>query len=199
MRFETKLAMISMKSDQSRSYDKYFTVTTLAGVIDDINSLNHFEDKEQNYAENKVAEDDSDHALLTEAKKQCSAEEKDLAKRVLNTMVEDLGLKQVLAANKKKNYPSDPKASAETVTVFDGDYIRRIFSLLNNPANRKDIAAYFQYQVISAAQSYADKKLDDCYFDFFSRKLHGQKVCLHTFLSCSLLLFFSLVFIGSKE
>jgi len=39
MRFETKLAQIAMKKDQSRQYDQYFTVTTLDGFISGVNDM----------------------------------------------------------------------------------------------------------------------------------------------------------------
>ena len=70
--------------------------------------------------------------------------------------------------------------------LFDGDYFRRIFALLFRGHNRQDIIAYLQYRAIAAGAQFCTKALDEEFFDFYSRKLGGQKeVCLCSYTPSS--------------
>jgi predicted metalloendopeptidase len=65
IRFETKLAQITMKQDQCRLYVQYYTITSLDGVIDGLNDHKALEEKQANYPEHEVAEGEPDADILT--------------------------------------------------------------------------------------------------------------------------------------
>ncbi|GBG34068.1 Endothelin-converting enzyme 1 [Hondaea fermentalgiana] len=177
VRFETKLAQITMKRDQSRNYDQYYTITTLDDLPGQLNTLRHLEAKEANFAENKAENGDAD--VLTEAKVTVSEEEIARIRDFLEVAVSHLGLRKVMEDNYRKNYPDADAATVEEaqyrLTVYDGDYFRRVFKLIFREANHADIRAYMQYKAIRSASGYCTKEMDEEMFDFFSRKLRGQK------------------------
>ncbi len=178
LRFETKLAMICMKRDQARSFDKYYSITTLDGASAELNELKHLPAKEANYAAHSVDMQDLDYKLLTEPIAVCNADDIEQARRFLETLATELKLRDIMATNFARHYPetaADPHLVTR-VMVFDGDFFRRIFRLLGNASQgaRKDLRAYFQYQIVRFGQSYCSKALDECFFDFFTRKLQGQ-------------------------
>jgi len=175
-RFETKLAQISMKPDQSRQFDQYFNVTTLDALISDVNTLKHLKDKEKNYSENKV-DKDADEALLTTPEWTVGDAEKGNFRTFWECMFKCLQLREVLAANYAKNYPekSDAEAAQYRMMAFDGDYFRRVLCLLLQKSNCKDVKAYFQYKIIKSSKDLSTKALNEEFFDFFARKLGGQK------------------------
>lgn len=177
IRFETKLAQISMKRDQARQYDQYYTITTLDEVAPKLDELRHLAAKEANYAENKALAGDED--VLTEAKVSISDVEKEKIADFLETIVQAMGLRETMVANYRKNYPDaseeETKLAQYRLTVYDGDYFRRVFKLIFREANHDDIRAYMQYKAIRSASGYCTKELDEEFFDFASRKLRGQK------------------------
>lgn len=172
LRFETKLARITMKMDQSRNFDKYFTISSLEGFYENLDTLAHLAEKDANYAEHKdVAEGSEDFAVLTQPSYQA---DKELVKAFMDILYQNLDLASVMAANYAKNYGSEEaKEKQHRMMVFDGDYFRRVFELLLAPHNRADITAYLQYHVIKSAASFCTKPLDLEFFDFYSRKLNG--------------------------
>jgi len=183
MRFETKLARISMKTDQSRQFDQYFTITNLDDCISKANDLKFLADKTSNYTENAktVAQDCPDREILTAETCSLSEDDQKVAGSFFEDLVTALGLKEALSKNYAANYP---KADASTVAasqfrtmLFDGDYFRRVMKLLlqDTAEARADVSAYLQYNIIHAASSYCTKDLDECFFDFYSRQLNGQK------------------------
>eukprot|EP00929_Paragymnodinium_shiwhaense_P036447 TRINITY_DN19531_c0_g1_i1.p1 TRINITY_DN19531_c0_g1~~TRINITY_DN19531_c0_g1_i1.p1 ORF type:complete len:732 (-),score=207.50 TRINITY_DN19531_c0_g1_i1:158-2353(-) len=176
MRIETKLAQITMKSDQKRQYDQYFTVSSLDGLLTDVNSLNHLKDKDANYADNVVDSGDKDKEVLSLADYPVSAEDTALMKTFWEQLFASMSLREVMKENYKKNYPDgDAEKAQYRMMVFDGDYFRRVLRLLLRSHNRKDVKAYLQYKVIKSAKSFATKALDEEFFDFYNRKLSGQK------------------------
>mmetsp|Transcript_56687 Transcript_56687/g.165877 ORF Transcript_56687/g.165877 Transcript_56687/m.165877 type:complete len:764 (+) Transcript_56687:57-2348(+) len=177
VRLETKIAMIQMKNDQSRQFDQYFTVTTLDGLTSKPNELSHLKDKEANYSENEVAETDEDRALLTSPSSPVGDDDLALAARFWESMFKELRLRETMAANYEKNYPgkTDKEEAQYRIMVFDGDYFRRVLRLLLRKGNRRDVRAYLQYQVIRSRREFCTKALDEEFFDFYSRRLGGQK------------------------
>ncbi|KAJ3130417.1 hypothetical protein HK100_008067 [Physocladia obscura] len=164
LRFETKLANINMKPTQERDFTKYYTITTLNGVISGINDLKSLEDKLSNYGEGG-----NTPAVVSES-------DQTRIRVFLEILYGKLNLREQLRANFVKNYPDgDAAQTAERVIVFDGDYFRRIFAILFADENKADLRAYLQYQAIRAVSGYATKELDEEFFDLYSRKLSGQK------------------------
>jgi predicted metalloendopeptidase len=178
LRFETKLAMISMKSDQSRMYDQYFTITTLDNVSTGINDLKAYVGKLANYADNTVDTNDCCHDVLTAEHYMCNEADVATARNFLERMFTELKLREVMTANYAKNYDTVDADAVHRVMVFDGDFFRRVFKLLctEDAEQRKDITAYFQYKIIRSGSSYCSLELDEEFFDFYSRKLGGQSV-----------------------
>lgn len=173
VRFETKLAQITMKKDQSRSYDQYFTISSLEGFYENIDSLAHLAEKDANYADNlkTMSAEELDFPVLTETKYE---PDKEKVRAFMNTLYNCLDLPTVMSANYVKNYGvEENKDALHRLMVFDGDYFRRVFTLLLGPHNILDVKAYFQYQIIKSASPFCTKALDLEFFDFYSRKLNG--------------------------
>ncbi|KAJ3003423.1 UNVERIFIED_CONTAM: hypothetical protein HDU68_005701, partial [Siphonaria sp. JEL0065] len=163
LRFETKLAYINMKSEQGREFTQFYTATTLDGFVENVNELKALEDKIKNYEAS-----DSTAPVV-------SADERARIASFMNTFYDKLNVREQLKANHAKHYP-DVSEPSEKVNAFDGDFFRRFFTtILFNDSNREDLRAYLQYHAIRAAGSYCTKELDDEFFDFYSRKLSGQK------------------------
>jgi len=176
-RMEMKLAQISMSPGQGRNYDQYYTITDLAGLYD-TDKLKHFSGKDENYPANKVAGDASeDTDVLTDPAFKPSTGALDAMKKIVDTMVERLQLKQVLTKNYSKHYSAGPGGDAEVfkTLAFDGDYFRRVFELITRKANRRDFIAYLQYKIIKTGSGFCTKALNEEFFDLYSRKFSGQK------------------------
>jgi len=177
IRLETKIAQVSMKKDQSRQFDQYFTVTTLDDVIAKPNDLKHYEAKEANYSDNNVDEADTDKDVLTTVK--WTVNEADLASLASfwERLFGALKLREVMVANYAKNYPdkTDAAKAQYRLMVFDGDYFRRALPLLLRKDNQQDVRAYLQYQIIKSSKDFCTKALNEEFFDFYSRKLGGQQ------------------------
>jgi len=162
--FEKDLAMIRMKSSQSRDYAEYYTNIDLDSFPREIDSLNFLAEKLENYSE--------DERTI----QKYSEEEKEKLANFMNEIYSELDLRRVMRENFKKNYP-DTEASEERLyrfAVYDGDYFPRLFRILFDEKNDDRILAYFQYIVIKYGRSYCTKLLDEEFFDFYSRKLTGQ-------------------------
>lgn len=177
VRFEKKLAQISMKQDQSRLYDQYFNVTTLDEMIESPNSMKHLEAKNANYGENDVSESDPDKDILTSTTWTADEDAIDLAGKFWKQVIGGMQLREVMSANFAKNYPgqTNPEESQYRMMLFDGDYFRRLMPILLGDAHKKDVEAYMQYQIVKALASMCTKALDEEFFDFYGRKLGGQK------------------------
>jgi len=177
IQLETKLAQISMKPDQSRQFDAYFSITTLDGLISDVNTLNHLKDKDANYAENKVDEKDADEEVLTSAEIKVGEDDLALIGKFWECLYKEMRLREVMVDSYNKNYPENTDAGEAQyrVAVFDGDYFRRVFQILFRSSNRSSVKAFMQYKIIRSASEFCTKALNEEMFDFFGRKLGGQK------------------------
>jgi len=181
MRFETKLAQIRMKPDQSRQFDQYFTVTTLDGFVSGVNEMKALADKLPNYTANVVDEKDPDAALLREPEYKLPDDEHGRFKAFVQLLYSELGLEARLQRNYKASYtdagtaPASPETAETRMIVFDGDYFRRLFPLILSLHNAKDLLAYMKYNVIKWGGGYCTQALDEEIFDFHSRRLGGQK------------------------
>lgn len=177
IRMETKLSQISMKRDQSRQFDQYYTVTTLDDLIKTPNDLKYLKEKDANYSENVVAEGDPDKELLSSTDYKVGETDIALMAKFWEQLVDSLGLRNVQVDNYKKNYPekTDATTAQHRMMVFDGDYFRRVVALLYRKENRRDVRAYLQYKILRSGASMCTKALDEEFFDFYSRKLGGQK------------------------
>lgn len=163
--FETELAKIKMKQDQNRQYDEYYTNTTLDGFYTDLNDLKSLPDKQNNYKES--ARD----FKLTET-------QLNDAKVFLTEVYRLFNFHEVLSTNYRKNFVDNNgnHLSKEMyhLTVYDGDYFRRLFNLIFDPNTYDKMISYHQYKIISGNQSFCSKRLNEEFFDFYSRKLNGQ-------------------------
>ncbi|KAJ3087928.1 hypothetical protein HK100_008202 [Physocladia obscura] len=162
LRFETKLANINMKPTQERDFTKYYTITTLNGLTSGINELKSLDEKLANYGEGSVP------AVV-------SSDEQARIIAFMDALYSKLNLRAKLQANFVKNYPDENAQNAERVLVFDGDYFRRVYAILFDEDAKADLRAYLQYQAISSVSAYCTKELNEEFFDFYSRKLQGQK------------------------
>ncbi|KAJ3046491.1 hypothetical protein HDU99_009768, partial [Rhizoclosmatium hyalinum] len=147
VRFETKLAYIQMKSHQQREYSKYYTITTLDEIASGINALASLDDKLANYneEEKEVSVDDASRERIA---------------AFLDTLIINLNVREALDANYVQNYPEGTE-SHYRVIVNDGDFFRRVFSILFAEENRGDLKAYLQYQLILGASKFTTRALDE--------------------------------------
>jgi len=178
MRFETKLAQISMKTDQSRQFDQYFTVTTLEGFLSGVNEMKALPAKLENYAANAVDEGCPDAPILCETEYRLDDTR---FKDFVELLYAELGLESTLKRNYKAQYtdkcttPASPETAETRMIVFDGDYFRRLFPLILSLHNAQDLVAYMKYNAIQWGGSYCTQALDLELFDFHSRRLGGQR------------------------
>jgi len=77
----------------------------------------------------------------------------------MNQLYTELNLKEMLSANYKHHYtdkgvtPAEPETAEHRMLVFDGDFFRRLFTLIL-PAEAElqaDVVAFMQYKVIRSA------------------------------------------------
>jgi putative endopeptidase len=162
--FETMIANYTMKPNQAREYNKYYTNSTLEDIYMKINSLNSLPRKqEENYEEN-----DRDFKL--------SEDEINKSKILFETLYERFDFRTILENNHDKNFMSaDNSPNKYHITTYDGDAIRRCLNLILNADNFQIYHSYIQYKIISNFYSFCTKELDDEFFDFYSRKLGGQE------------------------
>lgn len=162
--FEAKIADYTMKPDQSREYDKYYTNSTLDGIVENINELNSLPNKQDNYEE-------GDRNYMFD----------DVMKEKFQVLFTELcghfDFKTILEHNYDKNFAhsSNPPDSKYQITAFDGDGIRRCMKLIFDENNFPQYKSYMQYKIIKSFHGFCTKELDDEFFDFYSRKLGGQE------------------------
>lgn len=163
--FETKMAYYTMKPDQAREYDKYYTNTTLELLLTNLNSLNSLEKKRDNYL-NDDKDCNLDQTMLTESN------------LFLKELYRLFNFKMRLRENLRENFTNDKDSpDPEHITVFDGDGIRRCLLLIlnNSLQSLKEYRAYLTYQIIKSYYNTCSKPLDDEFFNFYSKTLEGQK------------------------
>ena len=162
--FETKIASFTMKPDQSREYDKYYTNSTLDGIVENINELNSLPNKQDNYEE-------SDRNYMFDDVM------KEKFQLLFTELCDHFDFKTILEHNYDKNFvhSSNPPDSKYQITAFDGDGIRRCMKLIFDQTNFPQYKSYMQYKIIKSFHGFCTKELDDEFFDFYSRKLGGQE------------------------
>ena len=162
--FETKIADYNMNPDQSREYDKYYTNTTLDGIVEKINELNSLSKKQENYEE-------IDRNYMFDDSMKNTFEE------FFVLLCDHFDFKTKLENNYEKNFANipNPPDSKYQITAFDGDGIRRCMKLIFDESNFAQYKSYMQYKIIKSFHGFCTKELDDEFFDFYSRKLGGQE------------------------
>ena len=165
MNFEKKIAAYSMKPDQSREYDSYYTNTNLDDTYKNINDLVSLARKSENYEENDKDFKITDSQLIS----------------TLSVFFESLysifNLRQIMEGNLQKNFKDDDdkKPNVYHLTAFDGDAIRRCCALILDPSNYSEYHSYMQYQIIRTMSDFCTEALDEEFFDFYERQLKGQQ------------------------
>ena len=177
--FETRLAKIRMTKSQTRDFVKYYTVTTLSNVYEKVNELAEHPDKYKNYALSDTDSSSNSEVNVEDNSKKCcyqvSEDEKGDMKAFMETLYDVFDFRSILHKNYRLNYENANDLSIdkiERLTVYDGDYMRRIVKVL---CDSKDILkSYLLYKIIVSQSSFCSKELNNEIFDFYSRKLNGQ-------------------------
>ena len=153
-----------MKPEQSRRYDEYYTNTTLSNLYKDINSIKSLDIKSQNY-------EDNDKNLSLNSEEVASTE------IFFERLYKLFNFRQILKINVEKNFDitDNNKPITEHITVYDGDAIRRCLHLIFDMKNLNEYKSFLIYKVITSFYSISSKELDDEFFDFYQRKMNGQK------------------------
>jgi len=171
LEFELNISKFTMKKDQYRSYDKYYTNTTLTELYTKINDLNSLDSKEENYLEN-----DREFKLSPN----------DITKIgiLLEGIYENLNLKEILEKNFDKNYGDKLESDNSwiknpigkyQIAAYDGDGLRRCFKYMLNHSNFLKYKSYIYYNIIKSKYKFCSKELDEEFFDFYLKKLGGQQ------------------------
>ncbi|ARF11159.1 peptidase M13 [Klosneuvirus KNV1] len=160
--FENELAKYTMKREQSRNYSEYYTNTTLTNLYKNINSLTSLPEKQNNYVESERDFKLNDLQLKSTA---------EFFEMVYNLF----DFRNVMQNNSNKYFNNvDNPPNIEHVTVFDGDAVRRVVTMILTPENLVKYKSYLQYKIISAFKAFCTEEMDNEFFDFYSRKLSGQ-------------------------
>lgn len=161
--FEKKIAYFTMTPEQSREYDQYYTNTTLEKLYQDINKLNSLDKKEENYPENDRHFQLSDNRVVQ-------------VSQLLEKIYTHFNFRKILEDNFNHNFSQENNPPDKYhITAFDGDSIRRGMSLILDTNNFKEYKSYMHYQLIKSFHGFCSQDLDEEFFDFYSRKLGGQK------------------------
>lgn len=164
LEFENQLARYTMKRDQSRKYNEYYTNTTLTDLYQKIDDLVSLPEKVNNYT------DEENNFKLSDNRKV-------LIKIFLEKTYELFDFRVILKNNLKKffvnkNIINPPKI--DQIVAYDGDAIRRTFDLILNKNNFIKYKSFLQYKIICSLKGFCTKDLDEEFFDFYNRKLNGQ-------------------------
>ena len=161
--FETEIATYTMKPDQSRKYDEYFTNTTLTDLYKNLNDLTYLANKDRNYPEGDrhfVLDDDtlSEGAVFFEE------------------LYSLFDFRQRLTTNLDKYFLIDDKTrpNQHHITAYDGDAIRRCLSLIFTSSNQNKYRCFLTYKIIKGFYSFCSKELDEEFFNFYQRDIDGQ-------------------------
>lgn len=164
--FETEMAYYSMKPDQAREYDKYFTNTNLTQIKTNINELNALPAKQDNYKDG-------------EKNFKLEGTARDHVETLLEKLYKLYGLRDILEQNYEKNFVNNKVENSpkykDQITAYDGDAIRRVLAFIVRPDILPKYLAALQYAIIHSNYSFCKQELDLEFFDFYSRKLNGQK------------------------
>ena len=167
--FEKKIAYITMSSSQKRDYDKYYTNSDLIEFYEQMDLLNFNKDKLDNYNFNDNGNEYKSYSKEIEVFMENLYNKLNIKKNMKENYI-----KTYLNYNKKYEYYLT-KEKCLPFIVYDGDYFRRLFTLIFNNKNDEHIKYYHQYKIISSLSSYGTKELNDEFFDFYCRKLNGQE------------------------
>jgi putative endopeptidase len=170
LQFENMLAYITMTSEQSRDYDKYYTNTNLVDFYKNMDKLNFNPDKLNNYLDDEKCEKLNQY--LYDDIEKCM--EKIYSLLDLRLILTNNFFKTTNSTNIKGKYYL-ANDNYYYLVVYDGDYFRKIFPILFSKDNFSLFRAYQQYKIIKYTSTYCSKELNDEFFDFYSRKLGGQK------------------------
>ena len=171
LEFELNISKFTMKEDQYRSYDQYYTNTTLTELYTKINDLNSLDLKEDNYPEN-----DRKFKLKPEDITQVGI--------LLEGIYENLNLKEKLEKNFYKNYGDKLESDNSwiknpiekfQIVAYDGDGIRRCLKYMLNHNNFLKYKSFIYYNIIKSKYKFCCRELDEEFFDFYLRKLGGQQ------------------------
>ena len=160
--FENKIAECTMKPEQSRQYDKYYTNTTLENLYLEINKLNSLDAKQDNYT------DDKKNYILND-------DMKIKAGLFFEQIYDNFNFRKILKNNYNKNFITQENDEIYHITAFDGDGLRNILRIIFDISNKTEYISYLQYNIIKCNSMYCTKNLNDEFFDFYQRKLNGQK------------------------
>ena len=165
LKFDFELAKYTMKPKQLRQYNKYFTLTTLTDLYNNINSLVSLPDKNENYNE--------DEQIITITK-----EEIQLIEFLMEKIYKLFNFRAMMEDNFNVTYLSDDnkykKPNKHQIITLDGDQIRRVLRFILNQSNLQKYRSFLQYKIIKKFRTFAPKILNDEFFDFYKKKLKGQ-------------------------
>lgn len=99
-------------------------------------------------------------------------ESRDAQKRYNPVAVKDL--KDLVKNMDVAQYLADLGFKADTVIIGELKYYQNLDQILNQ-ANLPQIKEYLKFHIINGATGYLTKELDELSFDFYGRKLKGQK------------------------
>jgi predicted metalloendopeptidase len=163
--FEEKLAKCSMKREQCRLFDQYYTNTTLESLYQQINNLASLPAKEENYLEEER------NFVLNQDQISNTG-------KFLETTYTLFEFRRILVENKVKYFgtsdSTETQPKDDQVTAYDGDNIRRVFALILDEKFLDEYKAFLQYKIIVSNCNFTTKDLNEEFFDFYSRKLNGQ-------------------------
>jgi putative endopeptidase len=98
--------------------------------------------------------------------------------KFMENLYESFKFRERLSTSRQKNYIDtnvENPPHEHHVTAYDGDCIRRVLVYILDPNNLAKYKSFLQYKVICACKQYCTKELYEEFFDFYSRKLGGQK------------------------
>ena len=159
--FESDISNFCMKAEQQRRYDEYYTNTTLEQLYQDVNNLRSLDDK---YEDGSTCQLNDDQI--------------EIVGKFMENLYESFQFRERLSANLQKNYLDanvENPPNEYHVTAYDGDCIRRVLLYILDPNNLAKYKSYLQYKIISSCQQYCTRELYEEFFDFYNRKLGGQK------------------------
>ena len=176
--FELKLAYVSMTPSQRRNYDKYYQKTNLSDLYASINSLNYLKEKDENYNnEDFNFEENIDGEVVRSFR--LSDDELLKTKELMEHLYTSFEFRDLMNKNRDRDFDENDstKPKDEEIVSYDGDGLKRVLNILFSEDEnvRREYYSYSYYQIIKSFASIASKELNEEFFDFYGRKLHGQQ------------------------
>lgn len=160
MDFESELAKYKMTSDQRRSYNEYYTNTTLTNLYAQINDLTSLPKKQLNYIE-------SERDIILNSNQLIDAS------LFFEQIYKLFNFREIMQSNHEK-YLKNSTSNIEHITAYDGDGIRRVIMMILNPDNFGKYRSFLQYKIIKAYMPFCTKEIDEEFFNFYGKTLSGQ-------------------------